>query len=106
MGDVIKFLHNEWRDMMSNCSIGDKVSGEYGYFNTKNTKISWSPCKIDQATAQKEVNSQALKIPSDAFLPSDVHVWSYVKDSVRVTDSSVTYSSSLAVLAMSLYVLL
>ena len=32
-----RFLHEEWRDMMKNCSIGS-VDGEFGMFSTLSTK--------------------------------------------------------------------
>ena len=32
-----RFLHEEWREMMKNCSIGS-VDGEFGMFSTLSTK--------------------------------------------------------------------
>jgi len=73
--DVISFLHLEWKEMMMNCSIGSQQE-EFGSFNTHNTKIDWSACKMTQSDAEKEINQQANQTEADAELPPDI--WSFV----------------------------
>merc|ERR1712080_490246 len=60
--DVIGFLHQEWREMMMNCSIGSEEGG-FGYFNTHNTKVDWSPCLIEQDNTEQEFDKQAPARP-------------------------------------------
>jgi len=90
--DVIQFLHEEWKEMMHNCTIANKT-GEFGSFNTANTQISWSPCVIDRTQAKREVQQQPQENPVDAPRPSSLHSWSFVKDKNMASTSS--YSSYL-----------
>lgn len=84
---VIRFLHEEWRDMMGNCTLGTRGQGA-GYYNTDNTKVLWSPCQIEQAQAQKEVDSQAAGVPEDAPVPPGLHSWSFLPGSGQDSQSS------------------
>ena len=34
----LRFLHTEWKEMTNNCSIGS-IGQEFGFFNSKNTKV-------------------------------------------------------------------
>ena len=34
----LRFLHSEWKEMTNNCSIGS-IGEEFGFFNSKNTKV-------------------------------------------------------------------
>ena len=34
----LRFLHTEWKEMTNNCSIGS-IGEEFGFFNSKNTKV-------------------------------------------------------------------
>jgi len=101
--DVIEFLHGEWKEMMLNCSISSK-EGEFGSFNTVNTKVTSSPCRIDQTEAQKEVNKQAAYRPDDDTPRTDIHGWSFVND--PTSDHSESHVGSLTVILVSLLLLL
>lgn len=75
--DVIGFLHEEWKDMMRNCSIGCLDGCPYGYFNTINTKTDWSPCMKSQEEAIIDsVTRQMAANLTDAVHPPVI--WSFV----------------------------
>merc|ERR1719348_2702027 len=76
--DVIGFLHTQWKEMTSNCSIGS-AGDQFGLFNSKNTMVNGSPCKISQQEARREVESQPAPKPSDAPRPTDLENWHFLE---------------------------
>jgi len=100
--DVIGFLHTEWKEMTHNCSIGS-IGDQFGLFNSKNTKVDGSPCKITQQEARREVESQpdALK-PSDAPRPNNLENWHFLQTQSKTSsvDSGNTYEGYLHFLAL------
>jgi len=72
--EVIKYTHDAWKEMISNCSIrGDTV----GTFNTGNT-LQGTPCTVEINKAKEEVNSMPVFDPQDAELPGSVDDWSFL----------------------------
>jgi len=97
--DVIGFLHNQWKEMTHNCSIGS-TGHQFGLFNSKNTKVDGSPCKITQQEARKEVESQPALKPSNAPMPGNLENWHFLKTSKSCCDGGNTYDGLLHILAL------
>jgi len=93
--DVIKFLHTEWKEMTHNCSIGS-TGDQFGLFNSKNTKVIGSPCKITQQEARQEIERQPAQKPSDAPKPTNIENWHFLQTS---SDCVNTYDGFLRLLA-------
>merc|ERR1719167_2170206 len=85
--DVIRFLHSEWKEMTKNCSIGS-IGEEFGFFNSMNTKVVGSPCRISQLEARKEVEKQPPPIPSDAPKQANLEDWHFLQTSKSTSDNS------------------
>merc|ERR1719432_196591 len=97
--DVIRFLHIEWKEMTHNCSISS-TGDQFGLFNSKNTKVNGSPCKITQQEASREVESQPALKPSDAPTPANLENWHFLKTSKTSGDSANTYDGLLHILTL------
>ena len=69
---MIRFTHDHWKDMMSNCSA---VSEEFSTVNTRQD----NECSISQEEARSEVESQATHNSTAAPQPAGVDTWSYVQ---------------------------
>jgi len=81
--DVVEFLHEEWREMMKNCSIGS-VDGEFGMFSTLSTKQAhWcsEECILNQTQAAAFVNEQPEKTSEAAVVDPESQVWHFLPQS-------------------------
>jgi len=96
--DVIKFTHQEWQDMIQNCSLTGTSAGNFNTHSPYNEN-----CKITQRDAIQEVEKQPPLKP-DSDLPADIDKWSFVKSSVQSGSESTKVVSVFLILVSLIFI--